>query len=72
MTGIPLSKNKQLLTLLFTDDQVIISNTEDNLEKATHKLNHIVIEYGLKVSVQKTKSMTFKGRDPIISKNCNS
>jgi hypothetical protein len=31
LTGIPLSKNKQLLTLLFEDNQVIISNTEDNL-----------------------------------------
>jgi retron-type reverse transcriptase len=30
LTGIPLSKNKQLLTLLFADDQVI-SNIEDNL-----------------------------------------
>jgi hypothetical protein len=34
ITGIPLSKNKQLLTLLFADNQVILSNTEDNLQKA--------------------------------------
>jgi hypothetical protein len=39
--GIPLSKNKQLLTLLFADDQVIISNT-DYLQKAVHKLNEII------------------------------
>jgi hypothetical protein len=32
--GIPLSKNHQLLMPLFADDQVIISNTEDNLQKA--------------------------------------
>jgi hypothetical protein len=25
--------------LLFADDQVIIANTEDNLQKAAHKLN---------------------------------
>jgi hypothetical protein len=40
ITGIPLSKNKLLLTSLFADDQVIIFKTEDNLQKATYKLNH--------------------------------
>jgi hypothetical protein len=39
ITGIPLSKNKQLLTLLFADDEVIIYKTEGNLQKAAHKLN---------------------------------
>jgi transcription initiation factor TFIIIB Brf1 subunit/transcription initiation factor TFIIB len=68
ITGIPLSKNKQLLTLLFADDQVIISNTEDNLQKAVHKLNQIITEYDLSISVQKTNSMAFKRRAPIRSK----
>jgi len=40
VTGIPLSKNKLLLTLLFADHQVIIFNTEGNLQKAIYKLNH--------------------------------
>jgi hypothetical protein len=35
-TGIPLSKHQQLLTLLFADDQVIILNTEGNLQKAAY------------------------------------
>jgi hypothetical protein len=52
-TGILLSKNKQLLTVLFADDQVIISNTEDNLQKATHKLDQIITECGLTKSVKK-------------------
>jgi hypothetical protein len=68
ITVIPLSKNKQPLTLLFADDQVIISNTEGNLQKAAHKLKQIITEYGLTISVQKTKSVAFKGRDPIRSK----
>jgi hypothetical protein len=33
-----------------------------------HKLNQIIIEYGLTISVQKTKSVEFEGRDPIRSK----
>jgi hypothetical protein len=36
ITGILLSKNQQLLTLLFADDQVIISNTENNLQNQWH------------------------------------
>jgi len=53
--------------LLFADDQVIIADTEDNLQKATHKLNQIT-EYGLTISVQKTKLMAFKGREPVRTK----
>jgi hypothetical protein len=33
------SKKSQLLTLLFANDQVIISNTEDNTQKTAYKLN---------------------------------
>jgi 23S rRNA U2552 (ribose-2'-O)-methylase RlmE/FtsJ len=29
------------------DDQVIIADTEDNLQKAAYKLNQITTEYGL-------------------------
>ena len=66
--GIKHSKNQQLSTLLFSDDQVVISDTEDNLQKAVHKLNRIITEYGLTISVQKTKSKAFKGRDPVRTK----
>ena len=30
-----------------------------------HKSNQIVTEYGLIISVQKTKSLAFKGRSPV-------
>jgi len=61
-------KPAQLSTLLFADDQVTTADTEDNLQKAAHKLNQIITEYGLSMSVQKTKSMAFKGRDPLRTK----
>jgi len=32
--GIPLSKNRRLLTLLFANNQVILFNIEDNLQEA--------------------------------------
>ena len=37
-------------------------------QRATHKLNQIITEYGLTISVQKTKSMAFRGRDPVTTK----
>jgi len=55
-------------TLLFADGQVIIADTKDNLQKAAHKLNQIITECGLIVSAQKTKSMAFKGWDPVRNK----
>jgi len=68
ITGIKLSKNQQLSTLLFADDQVIIADRQDNLQRPAHKLNQIITEYGLTISVQKTKSMAFRGRDPVGTK----
>jgi hypothetical protein len=68
ITGIKLSKNQHLSKLLFADDQVIIADTEDNLQKAAHKLHRLITEYGLTISVQKTKSMAFKGQDPVRTK----
>jgi hypothetical protein len=49
--GIKLSKNQHLSTLLFADEQVLISDTQDNLQKAAHKLNRLITEYGLSISV---------------------
>ena len=54
-----------LWTGMFRDG---ISCTEDNLQKPAHKLNQIVTEYGLIICAQKTKSMVFKGRDPVRTK----
>jgi hypothetical protein len=53
------------LTLLFADEQVIIADTEDNLRKAAHKLNRLITEYGLTISIQKIESMAFIRRDPV-------
>ena len=40
-------------------------NTEDNLQKAVHKLIQITKDYNLTISTQKPKVMAFKGPDPI-------
>jgi hypothetical protein len=46
--------------MLFADDQVVIADAEDNLQKAACKLNRLMTEYGLAISVLKTKLMEFK------------
>ena len=68
MKGIPLPKNQQLLMLLFANDQVVISDTKDNLQKATEKLNKIITEHGLPMSAQKRKLVALKECDQVRSK----
>jgi len=57
-------------TLLFADDQFIISDTEDNLKKAVYLLYNISKEYNLKIATKKTKVFGFVGTDHVITKNC--
>jgi hypothetical protein len=45
-----------IFTILFADDQDIISDSEDNSQAAIYKLNKIITEYGLTISTdQKVK-----------------
>ncbi|KAJ4433309.1 hypothetical protein ANN_15568 [Periplaneta americana] len=46
------------------DDQVIISNSEDNLRLSTK-----ISDFGMEISAQKSKVMAFLGQDPI--RRCN-
>jgi hypothetical protein len=52
-----------LLKLLFADDQVIMFDTEENLQTAAYKRNQIITLHGLNISAQKTNLMAFKGQD---------
>jgi len=44
------------------------NKAEKKIRKDAYKLNQIIKEYGSIVSVQKTKPMAFKGRDPVRTK----
>jgi len=46
-------------TLLFTDERVIISITEDNLQKVVYKSYQAITKRGLIISVGNTKLMAF-------------
>jgi hypothetical protein len=55
-------------TLLFADDQFIISDTEDNLQKAVYLLYSISKEYNLEIATKKTKVFGFVGADHLTTK----
>jgi hypothetical protein len=55
-------KNLILNTILFVDDQVIVTSTEDDMQRAVNALKNVAIKYNLKISVNKTKTMALKGK----------
>jgi len=50
-----LKRNLYLNTLLFADDQVIIQDSEDKLQKSVYILNQMSKDYNLKISTEKQK-----------------
>lgn len=57
-----------LNSILYADDKVIIQDTEDKMQMAVYKLNQTAIEYGFKISTEKTKTMAYKGKYPVRTK----
>jgi len=55
-------------TLLFTDDQFIISDTQDNLLRAVYSLYNISKVYNLEIATKKTKVFGFVGTDHLRTK----
>jgi hypothetical protein len=55
-------------TLLFADDQFIISDTEDNLQQAVYLLQRISKAYNLEIATKKTKVFGFVGTDHLRTK----
>jgi len=55
-------------TLLFADVQFIISDTENNLQKAIYLLYNIYKEYNVEIATKKTKVFGFVGTDHLRTK----
>jgi len=55
-------------TLLFSDDQFIISVTEDNLQNAVYLLYNMSKEYNLEIATRKTKLFDLVGTDHLRTK----
>jgi hypothetical protein len=50
-----------MITILFADDQVMLSDTEDHLQEAVRELNKILQLYDVKISTNRTKFMAMEG-----------
>jgi hypothetical protein len=61
-------RNLYLNTSFFADEQVIIQDSEDKLQKSVYILNQLSKDYNLKISTDKTKIMTFKRKILVRSK----
>jgi len=63
-----LKRNLYLNTLLFADDQVIIQDPEDKLQKSVYILNQMSKDSNFNISTDKKKIMAFKGKRLVSSK----
>jgi hypothetical protein len=52
---------KGIKTPLFTDDQVIVSDSKDALYISVHKLDTVAATCGLKIPTRQAKTVAFKG-----------
>lgn len=59
---IKLSRNLNINTLVYADDQFLLSDSEDNLQRSIKKLEDIVKEYGMKITPQKENQWPSKER----------
>lgn len=66
--GIRIEGNKQMETLLFADDQMIMAENKDNLQPAVNNLKIIAQRYNMKIPMTKTKVIAFREKDPVRSK----
>jgi hypothetical protein len=51
-------------TVLFTDDQVLLATTEDDLQSSIYSLSKAATLFNMDIST-KNQVMAFKGRNPI-------
>jgi hypothetical protein len=55
----------EINTPLFAGDQVIIADSEDNLQRRVLTLQNIAKNFGMEMSPEKSEMMAFLGQDPV-------
>jgi hypothetical protein len=63
--GITLSVSTKIKTTFFADDQIIIADSQDNLQRGLCTLKNIVKDFGMDTSPGKSEMMVFLGQDPV-------
>jgi hypothetical protein len=56
------STNKEINTLLFADDQVIIEDSKDKLQRGIFTLQNMATNFGMEISTEKSETMEFLGK----------
>jgi hypothetical protein len=51
--GISINRNMILDTLSFTDDQVLVVKSEDELQRAIYSLQNTVSDFDMSISIEK-------------------
>jgi hypothetical protein len=60
---IKLTENTQINTIFFADDQILLAESEDDIQRAVTTLNEVMKTYNMKISCNKTKSMAMLRRE---------
>jgi hypothetical protein len=66
--GIKLNNRCTIATILFADDQILLAETENDLQRNLNHLNGILKEYNMKISTEKTKVVATPGRHTVRTK----
>jgi hypothetical protein len=61
--GAKISRNDDIKTRLFASDQVVLADSKNAPQISIRKLETVTTRYGLKISISRTKTVAFKGRD---------
>jgi hypothetical protein len=62
--GIKIDAHTTLSTVIFADDQVLIAESENDLQRAVFQLQNILKNYNTEISEGKTRSMVVTGKTP--------
>jgi hypothetical protein len=67
-TGIKLNDRICINTMLSADDQVILQESESDLQMSVYKLHQLYSEYNMKISLTKTKTLAFHVKQSVRTK----
>jgi hypothetical protein len=68
--SIKVDRHTKVDTLLFADDQVLVAESEDDLQRSVCSLHRKAKEYDMEILLDKTKIMAFVRKDHKRSKIC--
>jgi hypothetical protein len=64
VTIIIITTTSTLRTIISADDQILISASEDDLQRAVFQLQNVLKNYNMETSEERTKSVAVAGKTP--------